>query len=363
MSSVTQVAATPYLGVRQEILKADPNRKEPPAPPQTWMEDAVRSFVDANQAYARDDAMSRISSGDNPKVAWSSLASQNQARFDEMSVRVSLDEDKIGIIRASLLVPTVSTDGKRIREQQSHARLFLRTIVVPLLSRVSNNILDGHADTDRDARRLNAIMGGHEPGEDCTILRSTLASYGNIRSGNLLMLAQNHVSIPVLESIATLRASVQLLVGVALTALWQVLAEAGGGPLGSIIVKPLVLIALERLAISLKFARADDDVTRLIQDQREDQKIRKMEIYKRIMPDDIEFVKELRLIKKDFDWDQIEREYATQTDAELGAQQGVDEAAAADAREQEVGALGAYPDDDREVAEEDADQEIMDYVD
>lgn len=360
-SHVKPVLMTRYVGPPQKLLPVIEHQPKKPSLTSTWMEDVLRSFLDANQSYASDDALSRITAGNsanNAKVAWSALSSQNLARFEEMCAKVGVVQERIEIIRNNLLVPTVSVDGKLIQEQQFHARLFLKGVVLPLFGRLSNNAR-GHIELDRDASRLNAIMGSHEPGADVTNLRSTLAAFGDVHASDLLMLASGPLDV------TALRASVQLLMGVALTALWRILVDAGGGPLGASVVKPITLLSLDRLAMSLKFARSDETVTRLIQNQREDEKLRKIEIYNRIMPDDVEFVKELRMIKKDLaTWDQIERAFATDANSAI-KDTGKDKIMNDNAQEQaqEIGALGAYPDDDREVAEEDADQEMMDYAD
>lgn len=351
IAHVIPVPATQYVGPAQEQIKlkaAGSTVKKSPVV--TWMEDEIRMFLDSNLAFANDDALSRIAAS-NSKVAWSSLASQNLARFDEMTSRVMLAKEKSDMIRSQLLVPSILKDSA-LRQLQAQASTFLRSIVIPLLGRLSNNV-HGHPDSDHEAIRLNLIMAAHDPGEDVSTLRSTLATYGDIRSSETLML----VTGP--SSPEALRSSVQLLMGVALSALWRTLADAGGGPMGATIVKPVVLICLDRLAVALRFALADDSVTRLIQEQREDAKLRKIEIYKRISPEDIEAVQELRQIRQDLNWDEIERNYATI--AESATQ--THSAHVSEGLQQEVGALGAYPDDDREVHEEDGDQEMMDFVD
>lgn len=352
---ILPVEGSVYTGDEQEVVTALPGvRLIMSQVPASWMEDAVSGFLDLNKAFSNDSALSGIAGGSGSKASWSALATQNTARFLEMSARGDpLPQDQIDIIRNGLLIPTL-LDGKAIQDQQFRAKLFLKSIVIPLFGRLANNIRS--SDADHDADRLNAIMNAHEPRREATLLRSLLSELGDIQASDNLALAQGP-----LMHIASLRASVHLLMGVALSALWRLLTDAGGGPLGSTIVKPIVSISLNRLAMSMRFARADESVTRLIQDQREDNKLRKIDIFKRLMPDDIEAIKALRLIFKDkdvLDWEQIEHDYATDTEsATLLDKQNRD-----DMKDQalEIAALGAYPDEDRTV--DDADQEMMDYT-
>lgn len=320
-----------------------------------WMDKELLSFLDQNAAYEKDDALSRIASGSarEAKVAWSALASQNLARFEDLASKVALTKEKSDLIRISLLSPTVSLDGIILQGQQNHARRFLRCLVVPLMGRLANHVRDGQVD--KEASRLNSLMSAHGPASDVTLMRSTLATYGEIRGLDLLMLAAGP-----LRAATTLRCSIQLHMGVGLVALWRLLEETGGGGLGSSVARPVVLLALDRLAESLRFACVDDSVTRRIQDQREDEKMRKIKIFERIPEEDVEFVREYRKIKPDLDWDKVETEYATAASQHVTADTLRKDMVRA---EEEVAALGTYPDDERDVEPNDADQEMMEYAD
>lgn len=357
---VPPLAITPYSGAPQPILEMH----VPFVPPIVdsvvhWREAAVRSFLDVNPVFS-DVAFSVIASLQSvtgAKSAWSALSSLNIARFNEISSNADVGSANVTLIHDCLLSPMLTSDDAIIQDQQFQAKLFLRTILMPILGRLSNA---SELRSDLEVHRLNTILDAHEPRSDATSLRSSLATLGNIRSTSLLMLADGP-----LRDLDSLRASVHLLIGLCLAILWKVLGENGGGALGATIVKPLVRLALERLSKSLTFARADDHVTRLIQDQREDDKLRKIDIYNRLLPDDIDIIKDLRLIKKDFDWDQIERDYAASSESAttLARDDVTKKQLQMTVDALEIGALGTYPDDDRVVGVEDGDQEMMDYGD
>lgn len=360
-----------YVGPAQSILhlqgydSSDTHESRDTKSTATWMEDVFRRFLELNPLLEADTALARIASQhmtkspDVGRAAWSSLSSQNIARFEELCSKVAIPKDQVSIVRETLLSPTVSLDGVNLQEQQYHARNFLRSVVIPMFGRIANmKYAQAGSDVDEETTRLIQIMRIHDPTSDVSTIRSSFASYGSIHGANALMLASGPV-----KSIPSLRASVQLHMGVAFSALWHLLKTSGGGPLGLSIVRPTIQLCMSRLVSSLRFSRADESVTRLIQEQREDDKLRKIAIYERIAPEDVELVKEFRLIKKkkDLDWDVIERDYArvdvtTVTDGQDDATQRI-------RQEEEVGALGAYPDDERDVALNDGDQEMMEYAD
>lgn len=328
-----------------------------------WTEKTVLSFLEDNGSYEKDAALARVASmigqgaGADPKVAWSALATQNLARFEELAARVSVAKERLDLIRTTLLTPTISFDGIVLQEQQHHARRFLMSIVVPLFGRLSNGVRDKGIDPEAD--RLNAIMAAHDLTTDVLLMRSTLSTYGSIKSVSLLMLAAGPLRAPV-----PLRYSVQLHMGVALTALWRLVAETGSGGLGASVSRPVVQLSLDRLAEELRFALADDSVTTKIQEQREDEKNRKIAIFERIPPEDIAMMREYRkIIKPDrLGWDKIEQEFAKEVDR--GEVKGVEAGGDDRAQEQqEIAALGIYPDDERDFDVNDADQEIMEYDD